>query len=240
MSSFLTSIEDFAKFTEKMEGKFRAVVRAEVLNYANVGMHNRDLYPQFGVTGDIVPVEIPPGTKVGFTVRQNKPGKGVQMAGSWKVRDGPVAAFLSEAWQAAAWREINAPNKLGVRLLNRSPYAASYGTWSNNVTPKKFSHDLKQVKECSDKFCILGVMGNSHHCNVTIKVFPRCIEDLAYPPANDADYIYYQRELNAIIGEESSSFCNTKLPKTSTTKSTTPPYAKTQRYGTNAWQRNWY
>ena len=102
LSSFLNSITEFGKFVSEREGQFRAVVRVEIFNYANVGMHSGTLHQPYGTIPDKIPVEIPPGIKAGFTMKQNKPGKGVQLAGYWTIGEEPIAVFLTEAWQQSA------------------------------------------------------------------------------------------------------------------------------------------
>ena len=212
LSTFLNSITEFGKFVSELEGKFRAVVRVEIFNYANVGMHSGTLHQPYGQFGEKIPVEIPPGIKAGFTMKQNKPGKGVQVAGYWTIGEEPMAAFLTEVWQKSAWREKHAPNKLGVQLAASHADPDNYETWSSIVTQSKFSTHLKQVKHCSDRFCIVGVMENANHCNITISLYPRCAEWLAYKLPDNANRTYIQSELNAIIGEKSSDLCETDAP----------------------------
>ena len=212
LSSFLNSITEFGKFVSELEGKFRAVVRVEIFNYANVGMHSGTLHQPYGQFGEKIPVEIPPGIKAGFTMKQNKPGKGVQVAGYWTIGEEPMAAFLTEVWQSRSPHggKKKPRTNLECGLLSADP--DNYETWSSIVTQSKFSTDLKQVKHCSDKLCIFGVMGNANHCNVTISLYPRCAEWLAYKLPDNANRTYIQSELNAIIGEKSSDLCETDAP----------------------------
>lgn len=139
-----------------------------------------------------MPSFISPGHKEGFTATQNKPAKGVELAAAWKTELGQTVAFIAKAYQQVAWRPAN---KLGVSLKN-STWNRDYDDWDSEVKQQDFKEVIQVMQCCDDTICIQGIMSSSHHTNITIKIFPKSVEDLAHL---DISGPIDQRELDNIL-----------------------------------------
>lgn len=202
--SVLAAIEEFYKFIKAQAGKHRAVLQVEIQNLANVSMNEGEVLANWGTIKDDIPLEVSPGTKEAFTIKQNKPLTGVQIAAHWGIQDDRMVVIATEAWQQAAWRK---PNKLGVLLLKTPAHLDDFATWQSIIPMQQYDKKISFVRYCDEKYCIMANMSNYFQSNVTVRIFPRCIDALDHQFLDQDNLPQYQHALDAILGVSTPS-CN--------------------------------
>lgn len=206
-ASVAEAVTDFAEFIEDVAGQARAVAYIEIHNFANVDMHSGAAYINLGFNQDHqIPTWITSGSKEAYAIRENHPLTGVEMAANWQISGSALGAIIVNTYQEAAWRPAN---QLGVCLqpISVTP-GQDYLYWKSSkcLSRRQFQKVVSDVQCCDKDYCLQGIMTTSHHSNVTIRLFPRSVKNLADTKYHD---LKYQQQLDDILNESQTCYIST-------------------------------
>ena len=180
-SSFLTAENDYVDLIKGADAKHRSILYIEVQNYANVNMVAGVGLPNKGLVKSELPQAVKAGTRGAFTITQNEPFSGVELAFYWVIGD-YYAAIVAKSYQQAAWRPST---ELGVCMINKSSMENpdQYDSWNENACSKPWEVEniVRDMQCCLGEYCIQATTTTSHQPNITAKFWPKSVSNLKHP-----------------------------------------------------------
>ena len=143
--------------------------------------------PLGGITRTSFIELIEAGSREAFAWRQNKPEaieSGVELCARYNIVIKAVDFYVvvcAKAYQQTLWRESN---ELSVCIIEKSKVVDpdSYDDWVNGgcASPMKIQNIVKTMQCCKGDFCVQGMMDTDHQPKVTVRFWPKKIDQLEY------------------------------------------------------------
>ena len=178
---------NFAEWYESWAELHRAIIEVEIQNFANIPLTGGALLANKGITRTSFIELIEAGSREAFAWRQNKPEaieSGVELCARYNIVIKAVDFYVvvcAKAYQQTLWRE---PNELSVCIIEKSKVVDPdcYDDWVNGgcALSMKIQNIGKTMQCCKGDFCVQGMMDTNHQPKVTVRFWPKKIDQLEY------------------------------------------------------------